>query len=171
MENLAKQLFKVVPDTIVAVGGAPIRERVGHAHIKKTMREHQAIFGGEVSGHYYFKDNQFMDNGMIPALLVLEILSQSGKTLSETISALGDYYVSGEINSDVKNKQAVLDQLKDTYQDGQQDFLDGISVDYPDWRFNVRPSGTEDVIRLNLEANSLSLMKKKRDEVLAIIRG
>lgn len=161
---------RVVPDTIKKAGGKAHVQKVGHAHIKKMMREFDAVFGGEVSGHYYFQANKYMDNGFIPALMILELISESGKPLSQLIAELGEYFVSGEINSKVADKDIVINALKEKYADGKQGFLDGISVDYPDWRFNVRASNTEPVIRLNLEANSQKLMEEKRDEVLKIIR-
>lgn len=160
----------VVRDTVLALGGKPCMERVGHAHIKRRMRQEQAVFGGEVSGHYYFADNKYMDNGMIPALIALELLSQSGQPLSQLITDLGPYFVSGEINSQVKDQQAVLAALQERYQDATITRLDGVSIDYPDWRCNVRPSANEPVLRLNLEAKSRGLMEQKRDEVLALIR-
>jgi len=161
----------VVPDTVSRYGGIAHKQKVGHAHIKKMMREVDAIFAGEVSGHYYFKSNHYMDNGFIPPLMILQLLSQTEKSMSEYIKDLGDYYVSGEINSKVDNADAVFTRLKETYSDAKQEFLDGITVEYKDWRFNVRASNTEPVIRLNLEANSQKVMEEKRDEVLAIIRA
>lgn len=160
----------VVPDTIKKYGGVPHVQRVGHSHIKKMMREVGAVFGGENSGHYYFADNKFMDNGFIPALLILELLSESGKKMSELIADLGQYYIIEETNSDVDDKEGKIAELKEHYKDGAQDFLDGITVEYPDWRFNVRPSNTDMVLRLNLEANSQKMMEEKREEVLKIIR-
>lgn len=161
----------VVPDTIKKYGGVPHMQKVGHSHIKKMMRETDSVFGGEVSGHYYFSDNHFMDNGFIPALMILQLLSESGKPLSEFIRDLGEYYVSGEINSEVKDRKKVIEVLKDKYADANQTFLDGISIEYSDWRCNIRPSANDPVIRLNLEANSQKLMEEKRDEVLEIIRN
>jgi phosphomannomutase len=160
----------VVRDTVNRWGGRPLVERVGHSHIKRRMRAEQAVFGGEVSGHYYFAANQFMDNGLIPALLMLEVLSTSTKPLSQLIADLGAYYVSGEINSQVKDQRAALQALQQRYADAQITRLDGISLDYPDWRCNVRPSANDPVLRLNLEANSAELMAARRDEVLALIR-
>ena len=112
-----------------------------------------------------------MDNGFIPALMILELLSESEKKLSQLISELGNYYVSGEINSEVKDQAAVIEALKKQYKDADQSFLDGISVEYKDWRFNVRPSANDPVMRLNLEANSSELMEQKREEVLQLIRN
>lgn len=160
----------VVPDTVTLHGGHPHRQRVGHAHIKKMMREVDAVFAGEVSGHYYFKANHYMDNGFLPPLMILQLLSESDQPLSELIASLGDYYVSGEVNSKVDDQASVFARLKEKYADADQDELDGISIEYPDWRFNVRASNTEPVIRLNLEAKSQAMMEEKRDEVLALIR-
>ncbi len=161
---------RVVPETVAKCGGKAYMERVGHAHIKHRMRAEKAVFGGEVSGHYYFAENQYMDNGMIPVLMVLDLLSRSGRTLSELISELGDYYVSGEINSQVKDQKAAMDAIKSKYADAKLSFLDGVSVEYGDWRCNVRPSANEPVLRLNLEAKTPELMQTKRDEVLSFIR-
>jgi phosphomannomutase len=160
----------VVADTVKAHGGVAHMQRVGHAHIKKMMRDVDAVFAGEVSGHYYFKDNAYMDNGFLPPLMILELLSESNKTLSEFIADLGDYYVSGEINSEVAQQDTVFARLKEKYSDAALLELDGVSFTFDDWRFNVRASNTEPLIRLNLEANSTELMETKRDEVLALIR-
>lgn len=162
---------KVVPDTITKHGGEAHIQKVGHSHIKKMMREVDAIFGGENSGHYYFADNEYMDNGFIPALIVLQLLSESGKKMSEFIKDLGEYYILEETNSAVEDMPAKIEELKERYADAEQSTLDGLSVEYPDWRFNVRISNTDGVLRLNLEANSQKLMEEKRDEVLALIRA
>ena len=162
---------KVVADTIKKHGGVAHIQKVGHSHIKKMMRETDSVFGGEVSGHYYFAANHYMDNGFIPPLIMLQLLSASGKPLSEFIKDLGEYYVSGEINSTVKDRDGVIAVLKDKYADAKVSFLDGISIDYPDWRCNIRPSANDPVIRLNLEAKSQELMEEKRDEVLEVIRN
>ena len=161
---------RAVRDTVAKLGGKPIAERVGHSFIKRTMRAENAVFGGEVSGHYYFRDHYYADNGFIPVLSLLEMLSASGKLLSELISDLGQYFVSGEINSTVGDRDAVIERIKTRYGDGQQDFRDGITVEYPDWHFNVRPSANDPVVRLNLEASSQSDMETKRDALLALIR-
>jgi phosphomannomutase len=163
---------RAVPDTITAAGGVPLIHRVGHAFIKRRMRDEDAIFGGEVSGHYYFRDNWFADNGMIPALLLLELLGKSGKRLSELVSSISDrYHISGEINSRVSDIPAALERLEKRYADAEITRLDGISVDYADWHFNVRASNTEPLLRLNLEAFEREAMQERRDEVLAVIRG
>jgi phosphomannomutase len=146
--------------------------RVGHAFIKKRMREENGVFGGEVSGHFYFRDNWYADNGMIPALLVLELLGTSGKRFSELVMALRQrYHLSGEINSKVEDVPRALARLKERYRDGRFTELDGLSVDYDDWHFNVRTSNTEPLLRLNLEAYTAEAMQERRDEVLALIRG
>ena len=159
-----------VRDWVTKLGGNPIAERVGHSYIKQTMRAQNAVFGGEVSGHYYFRDHYYADNGYIPLLSILTMLSEEGVTLSTLIAGLGAYYVSGEINSTVPDIHAVLERIKATYADGEIDARDGISVTYPDWHFNVRPSANDPVIRLNLEAQSQADMETKRDALLALIR-
>ena len=154
-------------------GGTAHINRVGHAFFKARMREMGAAFGGEVSGHYYFRDFYCADSGTIPALLVLELLSQKGQKMSELIGAFrSKYFISGEINSEVADPQAKMDEIKGRYSDGALTELDGISVDYDDWHFNVRPSNTEPLLRLNLESLvSREDMEAKRDEVLALIRS
>jgi phosphomannomutase len=164
-----------VKDIVSAHGGKALMNRVGHAYIKRRMRETNAVFGGEVTGHYYFRDNYFADNGMIPALLMLELMSKHGKTLQELLAPLREkYFISGEINTKLAHMDHVaarLDEIAKKYADGRQERLDGLSVEYPDWHFNVRPSNTEPLLRLNLEATTPSKMAEKRDEVLALIRA
>jgi phosphomannomutase len=164
-----------VRDVVAAHGGQALMNRVGHAYIKRRMRETNAVFGGEVTGHYYFRDNFFADNGMIPALLILELMSKHGKTLHELLAPLrAKYFISGEINTKLAHMDHVaakLDAIATKYADGRQERLDGLSVEYPDWHFNVRPSNTEPLLRLNLEATTLAMMAAKRDEVLALIRS
>lgn len=164
-----------VRDTVARYGGTALINRVGHAFFKRRMREENAIFGGEVTGHYYFRDNFFADNGFIPALLILELMSKKRQTLAELLAPLGArYFISGEINSKVADMSAVphkIDALAARYSDGRQSTLDGLSVEYDDWHFNVRPSNTEPLLRLNLEALTPELMEKKRDEVLAVMRS
>jgi phosphomannomutase len=163
---------RAVNDLVRAAGGTAIMHRVGHAFIKKKMREENAVFGGEVSGHFYFRENWFADNGMIPALLVLELIGREGKRLSELLRPLRErYYLSGEINSRVADAEAAMKRIERKYASGGRIMkLDGISVDYDDWHFNVRPSNTEPLVRLNLEAYSRAEMERRRDEVLKIIR-
>ncbi len=162
-----------VRDAIRAAGGTPDEYRVGHAFIKARMREIDAIFAGEVSGHYYFKEFSYADTGLVPALLVLELLAQSGKKLSELVASFRErYHISGEINSTVADPEAVFAALRERYSDGSQTEVDGLSVSFEDWHFNVRSSNTEPLMRLNLESVvSEADMERRRDEVLAIIRG
>jgi phosphomannomutase len=164
---------RAVPDTVDAAGGRPALSRVGHAFFKARMREEQAAFGGEVSGHYYFRQFWSADSGMIPALLVLELLSSEGKRLFELMSEFrARYFISGEINSEVSDPEAKVEEIADRYADAQISRLDGVSVDYPDWHFNVRPSNTEPLLRLNLESLvSREDMERRRDELLDLIRG
>ena len=163
---------RAVPDYVGRAGGTALMNRVGHAFIKKRMRDENAVFGGEVSGHFYFRENWFADNGMIPALLVLERIGQERRRLSEILAPLrAKYHISGEINSRVADVPRALARIEERYRDGRIGRLDGLSVDYDDWHFNVRPSNTEPLLRLNLEAYSQEEMERHRDEVLSIIRG
>ncbi|MEO6237176.1 MAG: phosphomannomutase/phosphoglucomutase [Vicinamibacterales bacterium] len=163
-----------VKDTAAKYGSEALMNRVGHAFFKKRMREDDAIFGGEVTGHYYFRDNFYADNGFIPALLILELMSRKGQTLRELLAPLREkYFISGEINTKVADLPKALekiDGLAAKYQDGKVYSMDGVSVEYPGWHFNVRGSNTEPMLRLNLEATTEALMEQKRDEVLAFIR-
>ncbi|MBO9324220.1 MAG: phosphomannomutase/phosphoglucomutase [Roseiflexus sp.] len=161
-----------VRDLISAAGGIPLIERVGHAFIKRRMANENALFGGEVSGHYYFRDFNFADSGIIPSLLVMEMLAGSNQSLSAMLAPLEEkYFISGEINSTVANPKERLEALAAAYADGVIEWIDGISVTYPTWHMNVRASNTEPLIRLNLEATTREEMERRRDEVLAIIRG
>jgi len=163
---------RAVPDVIRAGGGVPLLNRVGHAFFKQRMRREKVLFGGEVSGHYYFAANYNADSGFIPALLILELLSQTGATMAELLEPLRSrYFISGEINSTVTDVPAALARLEAGFGDGSITHLDGVSVDYDDWHFNVRPSNTEPLLRLNLGADSQGLMEEKRDLVLSVIRG
>jgi phosphomannomutase len=161
---------RVVPETIREFGGEPIRSRVGHSYIKQVMAETGAVFGGEHSGHYYFRDNFRADSGMICALFAMEALSAAGRPMSEVLPPFRRYWNSGEINSEVADQDARLKELSEAFPDGAQDWTDGLTVEYQDWWFNVRPSNTEPLLRLNLEAAEETLGKEKTDEVLAIIR-
>ena len=161
---------RAVPETIEREGGKPIRSRVGHSFIKAKMREHDAIFGGEHSGHFYFRDNWYADSGIIAALTVIELLSQEGVTMSEALKPLDTYFRSGEINSEVADQQTVLRRLESRFSDGELDYLDGLTVSYPDWWFNVRPSNTQPLLRLNVEANDPALLEEKTQAVLSVIR-
>jgi phosphomannomutase len=164
---------RAVKDTVERAGGRAERNRVGHAFFKARMRKDGAAFGGEVSGHYYFRDFYNADSGTLPALLILELLSVKDKRMSELLAPYRDnYFISGEINSEVHDQDAKMREIEQRYSDGQIDWLDGISVDYDDWHFNVRPSNTEPLLRLNLESLvSPEHMEEKRDEVLALIRS
>lgn len=164
-----------VKDIVAKYGGTALMNRVGHAFFKRRMREEGAIFGGEVTGHYYFRDNFYADNGFIPALLILELMSRKGQTLHELLAPLREkYFISGEINTRVSHMELVqrkLDGLAAKYSAGNVYQLDGVSAEFSDWHFNVRASNTEPMLRLNLEATTPELMAKKRDEVLAFIRS
>jgi phosphomannomutase len=164
---------RAVADTVTRLGGRALVNRVGHAFFKTRMREEGGEFGGEVSGHYYFKAFYNADSGTIPALLILELLSKQGKTLSELLSEFRSaYFISGEINSEVADPEAKLQELRERYADAEITELDGLSVDYEDWHFNVRSSNTEPLLRLNLESLvSQEEMERRRDEVLDLIRS
>ncbi len=163
-----------VKDIVASYGGTALMNRVGHAFIKGRMREENALFGGEVTGHYYFRDFYYADNGFIPALLILELMSKKGKTLAELLAPLrAKYFISGEINTKVSDQSVVdarLIELAERYKDGHTYNLDGFSAEFPDWHFNVRGSNTEPLLRLNLEAKTQAMMQEKRDEVLEVIR-
>jgi phosphomannomutase len=165
---------RAVPDLVAAEGGTSKLSRVGHAFFKRRMREEDAAFGGEVSGHYYFRDNWNADSGTIPALLILELLSVDGRSLGELMEEFRSrYFISGEINSEVDDQVAKMDLIRERYGEGAEvTELDGVSIDYPDWHFNVRPSNTEPLLRLNLESLiSREDMERRRDEILGLIRG
>ena len=164
---------RAVPDIVTGAGGTAYANRVGHAFFKTRMRDEGAIFGGEVSGHYYFHDFYNADSGTVPALLILEKLSVEGKKMSELLAPLrAKYFISGEINSEVSDGAAKMAELEERFSDGEISHLDGTSVDYPDWHFNVRPSNTEPLLRLTLESLvSEEDMERRRDEVLGVIRG
>lgn len=144
--------------------------RVGHAFIKAQMREDDAVFAGELSGHYYFKENNTAECQGLSFIKFANLLCKSGKKAHELVAPLKKYFASGEINSKVSDAAAILDEIRAKYQDGNQYELDGISTEYPDWWFNVRSSNTEPLLRLIVEANTRELMEQKRDELLAIIR-
>src|SRR3954447_3636240 len=164
---------RAVAHVVEEAGGTALINRVGHAFFKTRMRDTGAVFGGEVSGHYYFRKFYNADSGTIPALLILELLSVQGKRMSELLAPFRDrYFISGEINSEVADQQAKMREIEETYSSGKITKLDGVSIDYPDWHFNVRPSNTEPLLRLNLESLvSREDMEAKRDEVLDIIRA
>ncbi len=162
-----------VPETIEAAGGVPLVNRVGHAYIKHRMRTEDAAFGGEVSGHYYFRDFCQADSGVVPFLLMLEIVSRKGQKLSEILRPYRErYFITGELNTPVPDVALKLQELEERFgPEGKISHLDGISVEAEGWHFNVRPSNTEPLLRLNLEARSRELMERKRDEVLEVIGG
>ena len=160
-----------VPEVIRENGGTPMMCRVGHAFIKQQMRDHNAVYAGELSGHYYFRENYFTESSAMATLCVANIVSRSDRPLSELVRPIRRYVASGEINARVNDTQAVLRAVKTRYRDGKLIELDGVSVEYADWWFNVRGSNTEPLIRLNLEARTAELMERKRDEVLALIRA
>jgi phosphomannomutase len=163
---------KAVKDTVEAAGGKALVNRVGHAFFKTRMRETGAAFGGEVSGHYYFRNFWCADSGTIPALLVLELLSVRGKKMSELLEPYRSrYFISGEINSEVADQDAKMRELAERYSDCEVSWLDGVSVDCGTWHFNVRPSNTEPLLRLNLEAFSQEEMEARTEEILGIIRS
>jgi phosphomannomutase len=162
-----------VPETIESRGGVPLVNRVGHAFIKQRMREEGAAFAGEVSGHYYFRAFTQADSGVIPFLLMLERISREGRKLSEILRPFRErYFITGELNTPVPGVEAKLGEIEERFgPEGRVSHLDGVSVDADDWHMNVRPSNTEPLLRLNLEARTPELMQRKRDEVLAVIRG
>jgi phosphomannomutase len=162
-----------VPETIERAGGVPLMNRVGHAFIKHRMREEHAAFGGEVSGHYYFRDFSQADSGVVPFLLMLELLSKRGQKLSEILRPFREtYFITGELNTPVPDVAAKLQELEERFgREGKVTHLDGVSVDAEDWHMNVRPSNTEPLLRLNLEARSQELMERKRDEVTEAIQS
>jgi phosphomannomutase len=164
---------RAVPDTVEAAGGRAALSRVGHAFFKARMRDESAAFGGEVSGHYYFRQFWCADSGTIPALLMLELLSTEGRTPGELMAEFrSKYFISGEINSEVDDQEAKMELIAERYSDGEITHPDGVSIDFPDWHFNVRPSNTEPLLRLNLESlTSREDMEQKRDEVLELIRS
>jgi len=164
-----------VKDMATEYGGKAVMNRVGHAFFKGRMRELNAVFGGEVTGHYYFRENFYCDNGFIPALLILELMSKKNQSLKQLLEPLrAKYFISGEINTKVPTMDVVgakLAAIESHYKDAKISKLDGVSVEYPDWHFNVRPSNTEPLLRLNLEGTTPAQMEARRDEVLAIIRA
>ncbi len=160
----------VVAEEIKRLGGKSKMCRVGHAFIKESLRKEKALFAGELSGHFYFRDNFYADSGIIAALKIIELVSNTDMDLSDLVKPLRKYYKTPEINSEVEDKKEKMRDLAELYKDGKISLLDGIRIDFDDWWFNVRPSNTEPLLRLNLEAKSKGLMEEKRDEVLALIR-
>src|SRR6187200_3110243 len=164
-----------VRDTVFKYGGTALMNRVGHAFIKQRMRKEDGIFAGEVTGHYYFRDFYYADNGFIPAMLILELMSKKNQSLRDLLRPYRErYFISGEINTKLGSMSEVPEKLaaiEARYKDAEIALMDGVSVDYPDWHFNVRASNTEPLLRLNLEAATPEMMEKRRDEVLQVIRG
>lgn len=160
-----------VPELIEKAGGTPVRSKVGHSIIKKEMREQDIMFGGEHSGHFYFKNNWYADSGMIALLQCLEVFSETHDPVSAVIAPIDTRFRSGEINSEVKDAKAKMAELEAHYKDAKIDHLDGVTIAYPDWWMNIRPSNTEPLLRLNVEGDTKALMEQHRDEALALIRG
>src|SRR3989338_442070 len=159
----------IVKETVEEACGKASMSRVGHAFIKEQLRKEKGIFAGELSGHFYFRDAFYTDSGIVAAIWILNLLSSEGKKFSDLIKLLKKYYASGEINSEVEDKEGKMKELAKIYKDGKISWLDGIRVDFDNWWFNVRPSNTEPLLRLNLEAKSKEMMEKKRDEILKVI--
>lgn len=159
-----------VKEVIEENGGTPRMSCVGHAFIKQQMREAEAVFAGELSGHYYFRENYYTESSSLAALLIANVISGSDKPLSEWVRPIQRYYASGEINSEVTDVKASFSRLQEKYPEGKKVELDGLSLEFDEWWFNVRPSNTEPLVRLNLEAKTRALMESKRDEVLRVIR-
>jgi phosphomannomutase len=165
---------KALPELVRREGGRPIRTKAGHSIIKPQMRKHDAAFGGEHSGHFYFRDNYFADSGIIAMLTVAELVGRQEDPLSELLGPIDPYLRSGEINSEVEDQDEVMKRVEEHYaerDDPEIDHLDGLTVDYGDWWFNLRPSNTEPLLRLNVEASGRETMEKKRDELLELIRS
>ena len=161
---------KSVPEFIKKWGGNPIRTPVGFLNVQKGILKNNGIMGGELSGHYCFKDNFYSDSGMIAFLTLLQIISASGKKVSEIARELSPYAKSAEINFEVENKEKIINKIKEKYSDGKQDYLDGVTVEYKNWWFNIRPSQTEPFLRLTIEADTKEILDQKKKELLAIIK-
>ncbi|MFH1228568.1 MAG: phosphomannomutase/phosphoglucomutase, partial [Planctomycetota bacterium] len=159
-----------VNEDITRWGGTPVRERVGHAFVKETMRRLIVPFGGELSGHYYFRDNYFADCGLIAFIQITNLLSKEDKPFSEIMNPLKKYYSSGELNFTVADKDKKLAEITRKFKDGKQDLLDGITVEYPNWWFNVRKSNTEPLLRLNLEARTAQLLDESKKKIISVIQ-
>ncbi len=164
---------RTVPEIIEENGGRAIRSRVGHSFIKALMREEDAIFGGEHSGHFYFRDNWYADSGLIAMLTVVELISEEDQSLSAILEPIDSRFRSGEINSEVEDTQATIDKVEKHYaeQGADIDHLDGLTVGFDDWWFNLRASNTQPLLRLNVEAEDKSVLEEKTSEVLRMIRG
>lgn len=162
---------RTVPETIEAAGGVPVRSRVGHSFIKALMRERDAIFGGEHSGHFYFRDNWYADSGLIAFLTMLELLSREGTTLSRYLAPLDTRHRSGEVNSEVDDIPGTMARVRAAFADGEIDELDGMTVEYPTWWFNLRASNTQPLLRLNVEADDPEELRLRLRDVLDVILG
>ena len=162
---------RAVPQLITKMGGTPIRTRVGHAIIKPLMKKHNAIFGGEHSGHFYFRDNWFADSGLIAFLVCLELISVENRPLHEMVKEIDPFVRSGEINSRVESIPDKIAAVTGAFADGEQDLIDGLTVQYRDWWFNLRPSNTEPLLRLNIEASSPAMLEDRKDQLLNLIRS
>jgi phosphomannomutase len=160
---------RVVMEEIIKLGGTPRRERVGHAYMKKALRDSHAVFGGEVSGHFYYRDSFYTDSGMITLVHMMNIISSAKTLVSELIKPLRRYSSSGEINYEVEDKQGKMDELAKRYSDGQIDHLDGVTIGFKDWWCNCRPSNTEPLLRLNVEAKTKELLDEKLSEISAML--
>jgi len=161
----------VVPEVVRENGGIPVRTRVGHSFIKEVMAQTGAVFGGEHSGHYYFRDHYNADSGLVAALVVMDQMSKAGRPLSELLEPLRRYHASGEINSEVEDKAGALQRVAEAFPGDREDRTDGLTVEFDDWWFNVRPSNTEPLLRLNVEARDPNVMEDRTAELLAVIRG
>lgn len=161
---------KAVPELVTRKGGTPIKTKVGHALIKPLMKKHNAIFGGEHSGHFYFRDNWFADSGLIAFLVCLELLSKIDMPLHEKMASIDPYVRSGEINTKVKSARDKIEEIAEAFSDGKQERIDGLTVEYDDYWFNIRPSNTEPLLRMNMEANNNEILEQKKEAVLKIIR-
>lgn len=160
---------RVVPEEIRKAGGRPIRDRVGHSFIKETMKKNDAVFGGELSGHFYFREHYFADSGMMALAKVLDLLGREGRPIDDLLAPLRRTSATGEINFRVPDKEALMRALTQTFKDGRLDTLDGITIEYDDWWFNVRASNTEPYLRLNLEARSPEMLEEKRAQLYGIL--
>jgi len=162
---------KIVPEAIKALGGRPLRSKIGYVNVSSLMRQENAVMGGEVSSHYCFRDSAYTDSGFVVFVIMLQLLSSHEKPLSELTKPFQKYFKSSEMNLEIKNKDAVLDKVKQKYCDAPQDFLDGITVEYKDWWFNVRASNTEPLLRLTIEANTEEILAQKKKELVTLITG
>ncbi|MDP8275793.1 MAG: hypothetical protein RAO92_05260, partial [Candidatus Euphemobacter frigidus] len=159
----------VVAEVIQKMGGRAIESRVGHSYIKRHMREHNAVFGGELSGHYYFRENFYADNAEIALIKILNLISSRQEPISRIVEPLRKYAATGEINFQVEDKEGKIEELAEEFSDGEVYFMDGVSVRYPDWWFNVRKSNTEPLLRLNMEARTPELLEEVKRKVIAVI--